>query len=319
VVAPPHCTDSLCRSLEENVAVTNLIVLPQAARKPPGDAILFDVVREGASELFAQLRDLGVDRDGGISVEHVDAALSDGARAATTDTPGYEEDAVVWEELDQQTREGATPTWAFFAFLTIAIQIAGVGIILDSPILIVGAMVLGPEFGPITAICFGLFRRDPSRVGRGAATLALGFSAGIAVTFVGAVLARWLGWIEPGLLEQRTLTAYIVQPDRWSLIVAVLAGAAGVLSLTSSRSTSLVGVFISVTTVPAAGNVALALALASWREVNQSVEQLGINLLGMIVAGTLTLVVQRLAWSRVPFSFSHAAGRERPRARLPGR
>jgi uncharacterized hydrophobic protein (TIGR00271 family) len=317
VVAPPYCTESLCASLEENPAVTNVMVLEGAARKPPGDAIFFDVVREGASELFEQLRGLGVVREGGVSVEHVDATLSDHARAAAAATPGYEEDAVVWEELDEQTREGATLTWAYLAFLTIAVQIAGVGIILDSPILIVGAMVLGPEFGPIAAICFGLFRRDRGRIGRGLRTLVLGFAVGIAITFVGALVARWLGWIVPGLLTQRTLTAYIVQPDRWSLIVAVLAGAAGILSLTSSRSTTLVGVFISVTTVPAAGNLALALALQSWREVVQSAEQLGINVLGLIVAGTLTLLVQRLAWSRVPFSFSHPTRRERPRARLP--
>ena len=317
VVAPPSCTASLCESLEANTAVTNVMVLEGAARKPPGDAIFFDVVREGASELFDELRALGVAREGGISVDHVDATLSDAARAAAASTPGYEEDAVVWEELDEHTREGATLSWAYLAFLAIAIQIAGVGIILDSPILIVGAMVLGPEFGPIAAICFGLFRRDPSRIVKGLRTLALGFAVGIAVTFAGALVARWLGWIEPGLLSQRTLTAYIVQPDRWSLIVAVLAGAAGILSLTSSRSTTLVGVFISVTTVPAAGNVALALALGSWTEVIQSAEQLGINVAGMLVAGTLTLVIQRAAWSRVPFSFSHPTGRVRPRARLP--
>ncbi|MBO0705967.1 MAG: DUF389 domain-containing protein [Candidatus Dormibacteraeota bacterium] len=316
VVAPPHCTPSLCESLEANPAVTNVLVLDGAARKPPGDAIFFDVVREGASALFDELRGLGVVREGSISVEHVDATISDAARAAAASTPGYEEDAVVWEELDEHTREGATLTWAFLAFLAIAVQIAGVGIILDSPILIVGAMVLGPEFGPIAAICFGLFRRDVRRISMGLRTLVLGFAVGIAITFVGALVARWLGWIEPGLLTQRTLTAFIVQPDRWSLIVAVLAGAAGILSLTSSRSTTLVGVFISVTTVPAAGNVALALALASWHEVIASAEQLGVNVAGMIVAGTLTLLIQRVAWSRVPFSFSQPTARVRPRTRL---
>ena len=46
------------------------------------------------------------------------------------------------------------------------------------------------------------------------------------------------------------------------VVVALLAGAAGVLSVTAGRTNVLVGVFISVTTVPAAGNLAVALALA---------------------------------------------------------
>ena len=39
-----------------------------------------------------------------------------------------------------------------------------------------------------------------------------------------------------------------------ALIVALIAGAAGVLALTSARAGGLTGVFISVTTIPAAGN-----------------------------------------------------------------
>ncbi|WP_337796620.1 DUF389 domain-containing protein [Kribbella sandramycini] len=54
------------------------------------------------------------------------------------------------------------------------------------------------------------------------------------------------------------------RPDKWSAVVAVLAGCAGVLSQTASRSNALVGVFISVTTVPAAGIVTLLIQRALW-------------------------------------------------------
>ena len=46
--------------------------------------------------------------------------------------------------------------------------------------------------------------------------------------------------------------------------MAVLAGIAGILSITARKSSALVGVFISVTTVPAAGNIAVAIALEHW-------------------------------------------------------
>ena len=92
----------------------------------------------------------------------------------------------------------------------------------------------------------------------------------------------------------------MTQPDRWSLVVAVLAGVAGVLSLTSARTGALVGVFISVTTVPAAGEMALAVALGSGTDLQEAATQLGINLAGVLVAAVATLLVQQTVWRRVP-------------------
>ena len=97
----------------------------------------------------------------------------------------------------------------------------------------------------------------------------------------------------------RALTSFIVHPDIWSFVIALLAGVAGVLSLTTAKSAALVGVFISVTTVPAAETVALTSATGLWGEAASSALQLGLNLVGMILAGTLTLVVQQLVWSRI--------------------
>ena len=71
------------------------------------------------------------------------------------------------------------------------------------------------------------------------------------------------------------------------------------LSLTSSRVGGLAGVFISVTTIPAAGNVALGMAVGVWDEVWGSTLQLGVNLVGMAVAGALTLLLQQAVWRRV--------------------
>ena len=99
---------------------------------------------------------------------------------------------------------------------------------------------------------------------------------------------------------ERPGTDFIYSPDKWSFIVALIAAAAGVLSLTSAKVGGLSGVFISVTTVPAAGNIALGSAFAAWSEVAGSAAQLGLNVLGMVVAGWLTLTVQQHLWTRRP-------------------
>ncbi len=184
--------------------------------------------------------------------------------------------------------------------MVMATLLAGIAIILDSGILAVGAMVLGPEFGAIAALGVALIRRRWQLLRMAARTLVVGFSAAILLTFLISLGGRWLGWVTiEDLTSRRMATDFIYHPDRWSIVVAVLAAAAGVLSLTSAKVGGLSGVFISVTTIPAAGNVALGLAFGDWGEVRGSGLQLLINIAGMAVAGWATLWIQQLVWARV--------------------
>jgi hypothetical protein len=82
-------------------------------------------------------------------VDRVDLSISDVVEHAELRAPRYGEDAVVWEEIDQRTAEETRLTWAFVMFLALATQLAAIAAIIDSPILIVRAMVLGPEFGAV--------------------------------------------------------------------------------------------------------------------------------------------------------------------------
>lgn len=80
-------------------------------------------------------------------------------------------------------------------------------------------------------------------------------------------------------------------------MVALLAGIAGTLSLTSAKSGALIGVAISVTTVPAAANAAIAFSYQDLQQAWGSSQQLLANLGGIVLAGTLTLLVQKALWS----------------------
>jgi uncharacterized hydrophobic protein (TIGR00271 family) len=298
VITPAAQTDEVLRIAVADPAVVNVIKLPGVAYAPEGDCVEFDVAREGANGVLAQLKELGLKDTGGISVEQIDLSISTAADGASEAAPGHSEDAVVWEELAARVESETRMTWSYLVFLALAVQIAAIGALLDQPILIIGAMVLGPDFGPVAAMCFGALRRDLPVIGRAARTLVVGFAVAIAITLACAFASRLIGWIEPAMLDHRPLTSFIIHPDRWSFVVAVLAGVAGILSMTARKSSALVGVFISVTTVPAAGNIAVAIALEHWSEVGASLIQLGVNLAGMIVAGVLTLALQRALWTR---------------------
>jgi uncharacterized hydrophobic protein (TIGR00271 family) len=172
-------------------------------------------------------------------------------------------------------------------------------------------MVLGPEFGAVAAVCFGLLRLEPRLIVTALRTMLIGFGVAIAVTCACALVSRGLGWVTLDSLNGHNEVDFIVKPDKWSFIVALLAGAAGVLSVTAGKSSALVGVFISVTTVPAAGYAAVAVALGRWHDVTGSVTQLAVNIAGMVIAGTLTLVAQRFFWSRYGLRVSAPAARMR--------
>ena len=182
---------------------------------------------------------------------------------------------------------------------TAILVMAGIAIVLDSQILVIRAMVLGPEFGAIAAVGVALVRRRFSLLALSVRTLAIGFLVAIVATTLLALVGRALGWITvDDVTGPRPQTAFIYTPDKWSFIVAVIAAAAGVLSLISARAGGLSGVFISVTTIPAAGNVALGVAFGAGHEIWGSTLQLSINLTGMALAGWATLAVHQALWTR---------------------
>ena len=94
--------------------------------------------------------------------------------------------------------------------------------------------------------------------------------------------------------DEHALSKSISSPDAFAFIVALCAGAAGMLSLSTAKSGALIGVLISVTTIPAAANIGIAAAYGDWDTFAGSTGQLAVNLAAILIAGTTTLYVQRL-------------------------
>jgi uncharacterized hydrophobic protein (TIGR00271 family) len=181
----------------------------------------------------------------------------------------------------------------------LATLIAAIGILQDSVILIIGAMVVGPEFGPLAGLCVALVQRRPPLARRSLRALAIGFPVGIGAAFSLALLLRALDSAPEFLTEvSRPATLFISHPDEYTVLVALLAGTAGAISLTTAKSGALVGVLISVTTIPAAANIGVAAAYGDWNEVVGATAQLGLNLLCIVAAVVATLSLQHRFYSR---------------------
>ncbi len=299
VVSPAEHTQSIADLLADDTAVSNVAVHRGVSVKPAGDIIEADIAREGVNEIVDVLLRMDIHKSGTIQLADVPTWMSQKGFEADLVTPGASADAVVWSEVTQTAYEDSEFNWTFVSFMFLATVLVAIAILLNSTILLIGAMVLGPEFGAVAALGVALVRRRATLLRRAAATLAGGFVIAIAATTVLALVARALGWITVvDVVESRPDTEFIYSPDKWSFIVAVLAGAAGVLSVTSAKLGGLSGVFISVTTIPAAGNVALGLAFGLRDTVVGSALQLLLNLAGMAVAGWLTLALQQASWGR---------------------
>ncbi len=296
---PGDLTDQVVALLEADETVTNLAVVPGGFRKPEGCLVLADVARESATGVVKQLRELDLQHRGSISIDEIDTILSDEAARAERVAPGAPDDGVVWVSVEQRLRDDSRLSWAFIAFITLATLLAGAGRITDQPILIVGAMVVGPEFSPIAAICFAFAHPRLSMLPTALRSLLTGFATAVLVATLCWAVGFHLGAFTQRQASTGRLTDFIVSPDGWSFVVACLAGVAGTLSLTTAKSGPLVGVFISVTTIPAVGALAVCLACGVWSEAGSALAQLGINLVGMILAGTAALALQRQVWRRI--------------------
>src|SRR5215210_4941201 len=184
IVTPPDRTERVQQILCEDPAVWGVISMPGAGIHPPGDVVLADVAREDASVILSELRELGLEADGSIAIESIDTAISHGADAAVAAARGEQADAVVWEQVEAQTSEQATLSHGYLAFMVLASAIAAAGIFTDSAILIVGAMVLGPEFGPLAGVCVAAVQRRPTLVRASLLAFVLGVALAIFTTYL---------------------------------------------------------------------------------------------------------------------------------------
>ncbi len=297
---PASLTSDVRQLLLDAESSTNVVLHEGVSLEPEGDLLECDVARESVNLLLGQLNDLGVGEQGGIVVTTPDSTPFTAAKELEEAAPGDPEDAVVWDAVLEDAEDGSVATLSYQLFLTCAVTLAALAVITDSTVLVVGAMVVGPEFGAVAAACLGVVLGRWGLARRAALLLAGSFSLAVVTVVVLALALRVVGLLEVSdVTGPRPQTDFIFQPDVWSFIVALVAGVVGALALSLGKTSAMVGVFISVTTVPAAGNLALGLAFLEVAEITGSLAQLGLNLVGLFLAATLFLLFQRLYWKRL--------------------
>ena len=300
IISPPQLTPTVLQELAEDPGVTHITADRGAATEPPGDLVSCDVVRASVNPLIRRLRAAGVAELGGITMTEPEAVISAAADRAQAEILTPEIDTVVWEEVAARTSDDSAFSVSFGVLMVLAGIIAAIAVVTNNPVLVVGAMIVSPDYGPMAALSVALVSRAYEQAWKSFRALALGFPMAALAALALILAGRGLGRIPaPYLAGQRPLTGLLIGANLGAFVVAFVAGAAGIIALGRAKSGAVVGVLVSITTIPAASNVGVALAMGTLSEAGRSLSILLVNLAGLLAGGVLTLLGTRVWAHRI--------------------
>jgi uncharacterized hydrophobic protein (TIGR00271 family) len=206
-------------------------------------------------------------------------------------------DGFSWVEVLGQANANSRPLARYLALINVAAVIAALGVITSSSILIVGAMAVSPDLLPICATSVGLVRGDRGLARRAFLTLTLGLGLVVVTAAILGSLLQLFDFLPADYAVEDSSLSTLAKTDYSTVLVALAAGIAGMLSF-ETRASSAVGVAISVTTIPASAYLGVAIGAGGIEHALGALVVLVINVALLIVGGTMTLLVQRVLPNR---------------------
>jgi uncharacterized hydrophobic protein (TIGR00271 family) len=281
VFGPAHVLTEIGEDLETHGTARNVAVA-DAVRA--GHVLLTaEVQPQSADEVLEFLLRQGLTPDD-IALARLDEITPVAAEHAAT--------SLIWADVLALASANARPVARYLVFMIAAGVIAAYGVIQDNQILIVGAMAVSPDLLPITATCVGLVSRRGRLARRAFITLVIGLAATCLAALALAALLDVTDRIPSGFEVGESAVSDLTTVNEATIGVAFAAGVAGLLAL-ETRASSAVGVAISITTIPAAAYLGVAAAMGEADKAWGALAVLGVNVATLIVAGVLTLIVQR--------------------------
>ncbi|WP_435358512.1 TIGR00341 family protein [Haloarchaeobius sp. DFWS5] len=172
-----------------------------------------------------------------------------------------EDDTVTPEEIRGKALGMHRNATVYYTMTLFSAAVAAIGLLLDSPAIVVGAMVIAPQVGRALISSVGMALNDRRMIWLGVKTQLAGYALAIVgATLLGVMIRS--GALVPVSLQVSSVgqVAKRISPGMLSLLVAVCAGGAGGFGLATALPVSLVGVMIAAALIPAAAAVGIGLA-----------------------------------------------------------
>jgi uncharacterized hydrophobic protein (TIGR00271 family) len=247
-----------------------------------------DIRAEAADAALTRLGRLGIPADD-ITLTRLDTI---GPAAST------EPMSLVWADVLSRAQLQARAPARYLVLMAVAGVIAGLAVINESSVLIVGAMAISPDLLPITAACTGLVLRRRRLVQRGLGALIAGLGVACVLAAAVTVFLDVLDLLPAGF-SLGEVPAQQTHVNATTILVAAAAGVAGMLAV-ETRASAAVGVGISVTTIPASAYIGVALGTGEFGRSWSALAVLGANIAMMLLGGSVALATQRLRSPTAP-------------------
>jgi len=184
------------------------------------------------------------------------------------------------EELYQKMGQGVRMDFTYFLLTFLSTVVAIIGLLQDNVAVVVGAMVIAPFLGPNLAFAFATSQGDRPLMVQSFLSGVSGLSLAVLISAV--VGHFWHGDANSSELMSRTFVGL------GGVALAAASGVAGVLSLTTGLSMTLVGVMVAVALLPPAATLGFMLGanelkLAFGAFMLLSVNVVCVNLAGLMV------------------------------------
>ena len=260
VTIPTGKRETVCRALDDEGV--DYVLADETSGREYAAIAYVPLPTNAVEPVLETLREAGID-------ESTYTVVLDARTVVSRDFEAIEERYAEEEDADRIAREelvaaarDLVPSLPNYVILTVvSAVIATAGLLLDSPAVVVGSMVIAPLIGPAMTASVGTVVVDDELFGRGVKLQVLGVLLSVASAAVFAWFVRTVNLIPPFTdVTQIPQVRERLSPDFLSLAVAVGAGIAGSLSLTTGVSSALVGVMIAVALIPPAATVGIGIA-----------------------------------------------------------
>ncbi|RAW45159.1 TIGR00341 family protein [Halorubrum sp. 48-1-W] len=282
---------AVVRALEEEGV--DYVVTDETSNREYTGVATFALPKAAVEPVLERLGEAGIDDRTYTVIVAAETVISrrfEALKAEYAEESDRDEDRISRQELQAKADELASGMRTYIMMTVISAVIATAGLLLDSPATVVGSMVIAPLIGPAMSAAIGTVVDDEEMFRRGVRMQLLGVIVAIGAATLFAVSLRTLGLVPPGIdpLELAEVAERLA-PSVLVLAVAIGAGVAGIVSLMSGISATLVGVMIAVALIPPAAAVGIGIAFSIPRLVIGAGVIVAVNVLSINLAALVML------------------------------
>lgn len=184
------------------------------------------------------------------------------------------------DDTAQAVYSNAGTDGRYLVMTVISASIAALGLMLNSPAVVIGAMLVSPMMGPIVALGFSLALLDFAELKKSLASIVVGVLVALSVAILLVLMSP--------LKEPTSEILARTRPNFFDLLIAVFSGVAGAYAVIRQRGDTIIGVAIATALMPPIATVGFGLGTGDLHIAGGAFFLFMTNLVAIALSATLT-------------------------------